>query len=134
MTTSPLQLEINQTLVHDETKLGDFLYVMTPGADLGKHNWIARVRLTDTQAIVAFPKFGTVGIGFQVEEADWNTNLPASCEAEEIYDHIKHNAGNKTITKDMCLEAIRLLQPYAAHWLGRPMVDGRPTTRDGRVQ
>jgi hypothetical protein len=129
MTAPKLQLEINPTKVKDETRLNSFVYLMS--ADAGENNWIARVRLTEKQAIVAFPKFGTVGIGFQ-SERDWNTNLPASCEAEEIYDHIKHNAGSRKITRSMCIEAIRLLIPYAAEWLGRPMIDGRMQTRDGR--
>lgn len=71
--------------------------------------WQYRVRLTDKQAIVGFPKFFTIGIGFAVED-DWNTNLPYTCTAEEIYEHIKHNAGDETITRDDCLTAIGLIQ------------------------
>jgi hypothetical protein len=55
--------------------------------------WSFRVRLTDTQAIVGFPKFGTIGIGFADEE-DWNTNLPYSSDAERIASHIWHNHGD----------------------------------------
>lgn len=71
--------------------------------------WSYRVKLTDTQAIVGFPKFFTVGIGFAVEE-DWNTNFPYTCSAEEIYEHIKHNAGDDAITREDCLAAIRMIQ------------------------
>lgn len=50
--------------------------MLTPLIDEGY--WKYRVMLSDTQAIVGFPKFFTVGIGFAVEE-DWNTNLPHTC-------------------------------------------------------
>jgi hypothetical protein len=56
--------------------------------------WSYRVRLTDTQAIVGFPKFITIGIGFAVEDASWNTNLPYTQDAERIADHIWHNHGD----------------------------------------
>lgn len=71
--------------------------------------WAYRVRVDDGQAIVGFPKFNTIGIGFAVEE-DWNTNLPYTCDAEDIFDHIEHNRGNDSITRGTCIEAIRLIQ------------------------
>jgi hypothetical protein len=71
--------------------------------------WLYRVALTSKNAIVAFPKFGTIGIGFQNEE-DWNTNLPYTCAAEEICDHIKHNAADRKITRPMIIEAIKAIQ------------------------
>ncbi len=74
--------------------------------------WAYRVRLTDEQSIVGFPKFGTVGIGFAIED-DWNTNLPYTCGTEEIYEHIKHNAGDPAITRDACTAAIKLVQDAA---------------------
>ena len=60
---------------------------------IGEDYWAYRVRLSEAQAIVGFPKFFTVGIGFAQEE-DWNTNLPYTCGTEEIYDHIAHNKGD----------------------------------------
>lgn len=75
----------------------------------GVQGWVARVVLHKDQAIVCFPKFGTIGCGFAQEE-DWNTNLPIRCGAEEIYQHIKHNKKYEEITDEMCLEAIRALQ------------------------
>ena len=94
-----------------EQKLGiagsPYLVMVTPAID--ENYWLFRVRLTDKQAIVGFPKFTTIGIGFQMEE-DWNTNLPYSCSAEEIYNHIKHNKADPTITKARCIEALKLLQ------------------------
>lgn len=74
--------------------------------------WLYRVRLSEAQAIVGFPKFGTVGIGFAVEE-DWNTNLPYTCDAEEIFAHVAHNKGDAPISDDACLKAIRLVQAAA---------------------
>ncbi|OPC84175.1 hypothetical protein B4N89_27510 [Embleya scabrispora] len=71
--------------------------------------WMFRVRLTAEQAVVAFPKFRTVGIGFAVE-TDWNTNLPYTCDAVKIYEHIAHNVGDDSITREDCVAAIRLLQ------------------------
>jgi hypothetical protein len=71
--------------------------------------WLFRVELSDKQALIAFPKFGTIGIGFENEE-DWNTNLPYTSEAEEIFDHISHNKADDSITDKICLEAINMLQ------------------------
>lgn len=71
--------------------------------------WTWRVCLSDTQSIVGFPKFATIGIGFAQEE-DWNTNLPYTCSTEEIYDHIKHNKGNDSISDEDCLAAIHMIQ------------------------
>jgi hypothetical protein len=65
---------------------------MTPMVD--EDYWAYRVKLNDTgQAVVGFPKFSTIGIGF-AQESDWNTNLPYTCEAQEILDHILHNKGD----------------------------------------
>lgn len=86
------------------------LVSLTPPID--EDYWEFRVKLTDAQAIVAFPKFGTIGVGFAQEE-DWNTNLPYTCDAEEILDHIWHNAGDEAITRDAALEAIRMVQSAA---------------------
>ena len=71
------------------------------------------MRLSEIQAIVGFPKFFTVGIGFAQEE-DWNTNLPFTCDADEIYEHIAHNEGDDSISREDCIAAIRLVQEAAA--------------------
>jgi hypothetical protein len=85
--------------------------MMTP--PISEDYWAYRVRVADGQAIVAFPKFGVIGIGFAVEE-DWNTNLPSDSSAEEIYDHIEHNRGDESITRETCIEAIRMIQDAIA--------------------
>lgn len=82
-------------------------FMLTP--PISEDYWSYRVRVADGQAIVAFPKFGTIGIGFAVEE-DWNTNLPYTSEAEAIFDHIEHNRGDDSIARETCVEAIRMIQ------------------------
>lgn len=79
--------------------------------------WMMRVPVSRKQAVVCFEKFGTIGIGFQVEDADWNTNDSWIFDAEEIYDHIKVNKGQKHITRQKCVSAIKLLQGCIAAYL-----------------
>jgi hypothetical protein len=81
--------------------------MLTP--PIGDDYWAYRVRVGDGQAIVAFPKFFTIGVGFAKEE-DWNTNLPWTCTATEIFSHIAHNKGDESISDDDCLRAIELIQ------------------------
>lgn len=76
---------------------------------INENYWLMRVPLTKTQAVVIFPKFGTIGCGFQVEKEDWNTNLPISCSSSQILDHIWKNHGGE-VTKPQVKEAIELLQ------------------------
>lgn len=103
-----LRLEINSKPINDPTrKLVPAGVLICP--PVSESFWLLRVKLSEKQAIVGFPKFGVIGVGFQ-HENDWNTNLPSGCKAEEIYDHIKHNKGDRKITKTICLEAIRLIQ------------------------
>lgn len=105
-----LQLQINKRFVQAKTEYiigGASILSITPPID--ENYWVLRVPVSDTQAIVAFPKFFTLGIGFQKEE-DWNTNLPYKCDADEIYNHIAHNKGSAKIKKETCIEAIRIIQ------------------------
>jgi hypothetical protein len=48
------------------------------------------------------------------QEEDWNTNLPYTCDAEEIYSHIEHNKQDDTISKEDCIKAIKMLQEVIA--------------------
>jgi hypothetical protein len=78
-----------------------------------KDYWEYRVQLGEGQAILGFPKFNTIGVGFALEK-DWNTNLPFRCSTEEIWQHIKHNRG-KTIAKPLEIKrAIDLICEAAA--------------------
>ena len=81
--------------------------LMTPPID--KDFWLMRVPVSKTQAIVCFPKFGVIGIGFQQGD-DWNTNLPWTSTARKIFEHIKHNKGDDAISNERCIAAIELLQ------------------------
>lgn len=102
------QRDESPVLVDKET--GRPMVTMTPPID--EEYWSYRVKLSDTQSIVGFPKFGTIGIGFAVEE-DWNTNLPYGIETEDIFNHISHNKGDDSISDDDVREAIRLVQEAA---------------------
>lgn len=84
--------------------------MMTPS--LGGDYWAYRVVLSDKQAVIGFPKFFTIGVGFAAEE-DWNTNLPYTCGAAEIFEHIKHNKGDENIDDEDVLAAIELIQAAA---------------------
>lgn len=74
--------------------------------------WAYRVIVADGQAVVGFPKFFTVGIGFAVEE-DWNTNLPYTSDAPAIAAHIWHNRAplpDDEDAKALVVHAITLIQ------------------------
>ena len=101
-----MQIEYNSKVFKNTGNIGNGVMVTPP---IDKDYWMMRVPLSDKQAIVCFPKFGVVGIGFQNEE-DWNTNLPSSCDAKEIFKHIKHNKGDESIPNDDCIKAIQILQ------------------------
>lgn len=107
-----LKLEVNSDLKqsNDTFSFGKAVIMMTPA--INEDYFLFRVKVHKDQSIVGFPKFGTIGIGFAKEE-DWNTNLPYSCEANEIYEHIKHNKKFKSISKETCIEAITMIQEAA---------------------
>lgn len=100
----------DETPMYD-TPDGTGRLLLTPPID--EDYWTYRVRLSETQAIVGFPKFHQIGIGFAVEE-DWNTNLPSQSETEAIFQHIKRNKGDESIADEDVREAIRLVQAAAA--------------------
>lgn len=105
--TNGLVLE-RRAQVNESPQLGGL--IMTPAVN--EDYWAYRVRLSDSQAVLGFPKFFTIGIGF-AQEQDWNTNLPYTCAAEEIYEHIAHNKGDDAIAREDCLAAIRMVQEAA---------------------
>lgn len=76
--------------------------------------WLLRVRLSDHQAVIGFPKFNTIGIGFAQEEDDWNTNLPFRCHPDDIVEHIWVNRGDEAITKEMVKAAVEMIQEAAS--------------------
>ncbi len=108
-----LQIEMNNNF--DFSRYTESLVVIdgigvmiTPPID--DSYWMMRVPVSKKQAIVCFPKFGSIGIGFRVEGEDWNVNMPSSCETQYIYDHIKVNKGQRSITRATCIAAIDMLQ------------------------
>lgn len=105
-----MNLTLERRAEQDRTVLVG-LAAITPAID--EDYWSYRVRLSETQAIVGFPKFGTIGIGFAVED-DWNTNLPYTMPtAEKIFEHIRHNKGDDSIRDEDVLAAIGLVQQAA---------------------
>lgn len=101
-----MNLEYNSRVISDSGNLGNGVAITPP---IDEDYWMMRVPLSDKQAVVCFPKFFTIGIGFQKEE-DWNTNLPYTCDAQEIFAHIAHNKGDNNISDDDCVTAIKMLQ------------------------
>lgn len=101
------QVDTTQTLVDEEQ---NFSVSLTP--EVNEDYWEYRVVLSDKQAIVGFPKFFTIGIGFAVEE-DWNTNLPYSSDTNDIFEHIKHNRGDENISDEDIITAIGMVQDAA---------------------
>ena len=93
---------------------------LTPPID--ETYWLARVAISKNNAVVCFPKFSAIGIGFQVEKADWNSNLPYNCPTMEIYDHISANAGRGAKPSDI-IKAIQMLREWAANKLGKVLAD-----------
>lgn len=118
-----MNIEINAKFAPTDTpiKYGNSTVLITPPLD--EDYYLARVPL-GSNAIQCFPKFTTIGIGF-AKEKDWNTNLPYRCDAEEIWEHIKHNKGDKRITKAQGIAAIKVLQEYARSLMESESPSGR---------
>ncbi|MEI6487732.1 MAG: hypothetical protein WCP52_02150 [Bacteroidota bacterium] len=107
---SQLILEVNKKYFggdENNVKLGNTLFVITPPID--EEYWQFRVMVDKEQAIVGFPKFNTLGIGFAKED-DWNTNLPYNSSTNEIWEHIKRNKYFASISDKDCIKAIKMVQ------------------------
>lgn len=116
-------IELNAKFVEANTVIATKAGAIAVTPPLDGDYYIARVPLYKDQAIVVFPKFFTIGCGFQLEEEDWNTNLPLQTDAEEIYNHIKKNKHYREISKGQCVAAIKELQNWAKENL---TPDGKP--------
>ena len=103
-----MKIEINKECFsqYENSKIGKNVLI-TPC--VSEDYFLFRIPLYKDQAILGFPKFGVIGVGFAQEE-DWNTNLPSSCDALEIYNHIKKNKKYKQIKKLDCIKAIEMIQ------------------------
>lgn len=106
-----LRLEVREQ-ENKGLSLGDSAGMLLLAPMVDADYWSYRVVVDECQAILGFPKFSTVGIGFAVEE-DWNTNLPYTCTTEKIFDHIKGNKGNDNIPDSRVREAIAMIQEQA---------------------
>lgn len=102
----------------DETgavSAGDATVLFTP--PISEDYWEYRVMVADGQAVIGFPKFFTVGIGFAVEDWSWNTNLPYTVEPEMILQHIWGNRGENlpegAESREKVLAAIKMIQDAA---------------------
>lgn len=100
----------NKTPILGSDKGGPTM-MLTPS--VGPDYWKYRVMLSDKQAVIGFPKFLTIGIGFAVEE-DWNTNFPYTTDALETFEHIKHNKADGSIDDEDVIQAIRMIQAAVA--------------------
>ncbi len=89
--------------------------IITP--PISENYFLFRIHMFADQYINAFPKFTTIGIGFALEE-DWNTNLPYTCPAEQIADHIFKNRKYTVITRENIIEAIKELQTIIRKYKG----------------
>lgn len=113
MEAKDLKLEVSSKFIDGEEnnfQVGNVKFVVTPPLD--EDYWQFRVKVDDDQAIVGFPKFHTIGIGFAKED-DWNTNLPHSYKAETIFEHIKKNKRYASIPDELCIKAIKMIQKVA---------------------
>jgi hypothetical protein len=97
----------------DVIKVGGAVIMFTPA--ISEDYWIMRIKLYRNQALVAFPKFGLIGVGF-ANESDWNTNLPYQVSAEKLYQHIERNKKYEALTKERCIQAIKMLQFACANY------------------
>ena len=109
-----LILEVNEKFIDgDKNKIELFGVTALVTPPLDEDYWQFRVKVSDEQSILGFPKFYTIGIGFALED-DWNTNLPYNTHAKSIWEHIKHNKHYASIPDQRCIEAIKMVQKAAA--------------------
>lgn len=115
--TSTADLVLERREQSDKTlsaSAGDATVLITP--PITDDYWKYRVRVADGQAVVGFPKFGTIGVGF-AEEEDWNTNLPYTSDAESTRKHIWHNRApldDSTESAALVVRAIEMIQEAVA--------------------
>ena len=115
-TKQKLLLEVNQKFVDGDKnkfRFGRAIVMVTPPLD--EDYWQFRVKVDKDQAIVGFPKFSSIGIGFAKED-DWNTNLPSDTPTNELWNHIKRNKYFASIPDEICIKAIKMVQKAAGEF------------------
>lgn len=111
-----LQLEINNKFVKsNDTFVNSSGGVVMFTPNIGKDYWLFRVKVSKNQAILGFPKFYQIGVGF-AKEKNSNTNLPTYCDSEKIFNHIKDNKGSKNISDAECIKAIQMIRDAAKRY------------------
>ena len=115
MKTQKLELEFRNEFKKkaDSFKAGKIVIMMTPPID--EDYWIFRIKLHKDQALVGFPKFGTIGIGFAQEE-DWNTNLPYQATTKEIADHIWINRKYPQVSYKILTKAVDIMRKASEYY------------------
>lgn len=106
-----LQLRLERKGQEPGGILADGLVMITP--QLGEDYWSYRVCVSEGQAVLGFPKFGVIGCGFAVEDADANRNLPINMQPQEICEHIWINRGDESITRADVVAAVTLIRDAA---------------------
>lgn len=109
MTHDPLVLRLERRDQAAQPMIGAIS--LTP--PVNEDFWGYRVQLGHGQAVLGFPKHGTVGVGFALED-DWNTNLPYRCETDYVVSHILHNKRYECISDEDVRAAVLLVQEAAA--------------------
>ena len=105
-----LKLEVRKNFIKDhmtEVLASRGILITTP---TNEDFWLFKVPLSNGQAVVGFPKFRTIGIGFLKEEYDWNCNFPYTTDAKETYEHIKDNRRPAKERKPTIIKAIKMIQ------------------------
>lgn len=93
-------------------------FVALGGAHRG---WLFRVDVGGGQAVIGFPKYTTIGVGFEQEPESGNTNLPYTTPAKALLNHSWCNRGGMTATPEEALRAFELVQEAAQEALGKPV-------------
>lgn len=117
-----MEVEVNKNTLADvgifAQKGAPMVLYITP--DIDEDYWLARVHVGKNQYVNLFPKMGIFGIGL-AHEKEWNVNLPACMELDDIFNHIKDNSAVPYIRKAKIREAIQMLRVFIhPHWTGRP--------------
>lgn len=77
------------------------------------NDWLFRVKVSDGQAVIGYPRLSTIGVGFAVEsDDDFGVDAPYDLGVEEIWAAIRVNAGG--VPEGLAVQAIRIVADAAA--------------------
>lgn len=84
-----------------------------------KDQWVYRIKLSAQQAMIGFPRDGTIEIAFE-NETVLDRSVPYNLFAPDlIYDHIQVNKGDDGIWDDTCIQAIQFIVEAAHQDIGQ---------------